>query len=1591
MATENKKVELQAGFDAGGVKTGVNEAKEAIGDLARSAEQLGERAAKGLEKIGAGAQSGATDTETAAKRVDAATKNIISSIQRATALKTPGAEKGGASFFEALADVRGADKNALAPYIAQLRQAEEAQRLATSGLGKMEMSAKQTTAALRQVPAQFTDIIVSLQGGQAPLTVLLQQGGQLKDVFGGIGPAARALGGFVAGLVTPLNVAGAAVLGFAVAAFKGAQEQEAFGKTLIATGNAAGVTATQLSALASSIDNATFGISESKAAEALNQMAAAGIVGASSLRAFTEAAINLERAGGQAVAETAKAFADLGKEPLQASLKLNDATNFLTRSTYEQIRALSEQGDVVNAARVAQHAYADALNERTPQMENNLGTISKLWRGIVDLTKEGVSNLLNVGRPSDVLAGQIQAIERGIERNNGDLQGLQPGLRRDQVKKNNEALKQRLSLLQQAVGYEALSVAQQAEQGRLLKLKIESDKDGLQFLDRRAKMERELSAESIRGSQLVNAGLITQEAFLQRLAAIREKFKEKPAAGNNREREAEIDVLNKLAGITSTYNNELAVLDRLLAKNFLSQEKYGEEVRKLVAIQPFAVKASREIAEAAKAEAKALDDATKANERNVDAILKRIDAQSKDRDKVEEEITRLTLGKDAEEELLRVRLLSQAAAADSDARWTAVTEEQADAYRNLAIELRKTADARGRLGAAIVEKDIREAAAKSAKDAAAEWKRSADQIEQSLTDALLRGFESGKDFAKNFRDTIANLFKTLVLRPIISGIVQPVAGNITNLLGVGSQTGQTGAAGALQQAQSLYGQLSSLYGTVKDYGSQALSFFSGGGASAASAGGAAASAGGGVSAGALLGDASGTAAASASAASSASYASIYAAIIVAASNAAARDFKNGFNQDSARNIGGALGPLAQTTTNLGDVLRKIGISNEAASILSGETLVSKLFGRGRANVEGRNIVGNIGASGFDGTFDTRTRERGGLFRSDRVTTTSEALGGDIDRSIDEATAQMRAQAKKYGAALGLPVEAIDSVVRSFNVDVTFADQEEAIRRIQAELAAYGNSLLETFAPALDGVKKLGETTTQTIERVAGSLLSVNEVLSSIGVASLNTSVAGGTAAIALQDLFGGLQGFQTASAAYFNEFFTAEQKQEQLRAQLENSFAEIGAAVPTTREAFRSLVESQDLTTDSGRRAFTTLLAVAGAFAELVPALENTANAARDLAAEGIERQMNAITDAVGDFGVLDTSTTLSQKITEGRSALQALEDGLAAAMGTLSKTILQQLDELIASQRALQSFRSGLANTIDDARISGLDGPARIEALKAREATLFRELATTNDPASVAGQLQATIIDRIREETTLRQQAADAVEAQIRRQRDAQIDSLRTQITAYSRLRDIARNVLDFTQGLRSSDISPLSFQQQLAASKAQFDASFAGAQQGDVNAASALTGNARAYLDEARAYFGSSAAYADIFAQVTGSLDALAGTAPTDPQIAALQAQADALADLNVTQARQVEANVGLVAALEALDTSLALRESDRQKEIDNTAQQVAEQIATQKEANLLLQAQILQAREGYGRLEEELMALNGKVARLVGNADLAVAEPS
>lgn len=265
-----------------------------------------------------------------------------------------------------------------------------------SRIGSLGVSAAQTTAAMRGIPAQMSDIVASLQGGQAPLTVLLQQGGQLKDMFGGAGNAARALGGYVVGLINPFTVAAVVAGGLAYAYYKGASEAKAFNQAIILSGNVAVTSAGQLSEMARQIGAITG--SRGAAAEALTALVSTSKVSADNLQRFATVAIGGQQVLGRSVADTAAEFAELGKAPLAALGKIDDTYHVITASTYAHVKALQDQGRTVEAISVAQNAFADGINTQRQKVLDSLTDWERGWIRIKNAVSGAVDATLDIGR-----------------------------------------------------------------------------------------------------------------------------------------------------------------------------------------------------------------------------------------------------------------------------------------------------------------------------------------------------------------------------------------------------------------------------------------------------------------------------------------------------------------------------------------------------------------------------------------------------------------------------------------------------------------------------------------------------------------------------------------------------------------------------------------------------------------------------------------------------------------------------------------------------------------------------------------------------------------------------------------------------------------------------------------------------------------------------------------------------------------------------------------------------------------------------------------------------------------------------------------
>lgn len=279
------------------------------------------------------------------------------------------------------------DSETFATYNKRLQDQRNALGGVSDAQGKAGMAARAYSAAMRNVPAQITDITTSLIGGQPAYLVAIQQGGQLKDMFGGIGPAARALSSSLVAMINPVTILAAVVGTLGVAWYQASKRTESINEALISTGRYAASSAEEIKSMATAIDGIG-GVTGGAAIEVLNKLAAGGQVSADALRVSAEASARWAAVTGQGADTVIEKFNAIAKDPLNALTKLNEAEHFLTETQYQRIKALQDEGNWQAAATEAARIYADTVNGRAREIEQNLGLISTAWMNIKSTSSE---------------------------------------------------------------------------------------------------------------------------------------------------------------------------------------------------------------------------------------------------------------------------------------------------------------------------------------------------------------------------------------------------------------------------------------------------------------------------------------------------------------------------------------------------------------------------------------------------------------------------------------------------------------------------------------------------------------------------------------------------------------------------------------------------------------------------------------------------------------------------------------------------------------------------------------------------------------------------------------------------------------------------------------------------------------------------------------------------------------------------------------------------------------------------------------------------------------------------------------------------
>ncbi|QRM19561.1 hypothetical protein GBK02_09175 [Dechloromonas sp. TW-R-39-2] len=439
----------------------------------------------------------------------------------------------------------------------------------SSEMEKVGQSSAQMNAALRNVPAQFTDIITSLTSGQSPMTVFMQQGGQLKDMFGGAGAAAKALGGYVLGMINPMTAGAAAAAAIGYAYYQAGEEAKAMSKAVTMTGNAMGLTTGQMGERVKGIADSTKSTYGSVSG-AVASLVSTGSVAEGALDKVAKAAIYLEKSGVQASEETVKQFAELGKSPVDASARLNTQYHYLTASVYAQIKALEEQGKMTQAAALAQNTFADAMIERSKGLIGELGTLEKAWNSVIGSAKSAWDTMLGVGRKESD-QDQLVRLKNMIELKRSGVARFDPGSRAYKVTNDElNALLEQQAAIEKRVAAENNVTKAKADQNAKDEAGIKWLRDGEAFQSNRQRMEQEVAKARQNG---LAAG-ISELEIQKRIAEIRKKYvggDDKSAldvAMNSRIKGAKQGAKDSLDEIDSLFKRKEIGIDESLARKY---------------------------------------------------------------------------------------------------------------------------------------------------------------------------------------------------------------------------------------------------------------------------------------------------------------------------------------------------------------------------------------------------------------------------------------------------------------------------------------------------------------------------------------------------------------------------------------------------------------------------------------------------------------------------------------------------------------------------------------------------------------------------------------------------------------------------------------------------------------------------------------------------------------------------------------------------------------------------------------------------------------------------------------------------------------
>ncbi|ENY5068487.1 phage tail tape measure protein, partial [Escherichia coli] len=242
--------------------------------------------------------------------------------------------------------------------------------------------------------------------------ILLQQGGQVKDSFGGMIPMFRGLAGAITLPMVGVTSLAVATGALVYAWYQGDSTLSAFNKTLVLSGNQSGLTADRMLTLSRAGQAA--GLTFNQASESLAAMVNAGVRGGEQFDAINQSVARFASASGVEVDKVAEAFGKLTTDPTSGLIAMAKQFHNVTAEQIAYVAQLQRSGDETGALQAANEAATKGFDDQTRRLKENMGTLETWADKTGKAFKSMWDAILDIGRPessADMLASAQKAFD----------------------------------------------------------------------------------------------------------------------------------------------------------------------------------------------------------------------------------------------------------------------------------------------------------------------------------------------------------------------------------------------------------------------------------------------------------------------------------------------------------------------------------------------------------------------------------------------------------------------------------------------------------------------------------------------------------------------------------------------------------------------------------------------------------------------------------------------------------------------------------------------------------------------------------------------------------------------------------------------------------------------------------------------------------------------------------------------------------------------------------------------------------------------------------------------------------------------------